>query len=128
MRNLLFLVAGMGVVIALGFWLAGSMVPSVEQPTPESGSAAPLWLLTAIAWGTAFLSRPRWVCWLLTVGVIFVGGVLIVLGGLSGYWDSHMRGSGDQGWTTFWVGVLMLGSRLVPLLRAWAQSVEGDAT
>ncbi|MCL1635536.1 hypothetical protein M2650_12980 [Luteimonas sp. SX5] len=123
MRPMLFLLGGFAVVLILGFWMANSMVPpspsaaaiATTGQSPSSDSTS-LWLFAVLAWATAFFVRPLWLSATLTAGVVFVGGVFVVLGALNGYADSHLRPNYSGSWTVFQVGVLMLASRVVTFL------------
>lgn len=122
MRSMLFLLGGFAVVLILGFWLANSMVPqetaAVATASEQTSSAdrAPLWLLALLAWATAFFVRPLWLFVPLTAGVVFLGGVFVVLGALNGYADSHLRPNQSGSWALLQVGALMLASRIVTFL------------
>ncbi len=124
MRSTLFLLGGFAIVLILGFWMANSMVPPSSDAAnavattgqPSSSDSASLWLFAVLAWATAFFVRPLWLFMLLTAGVVFVGGVFVVLGALNGYADTHLRPNDSGSWTLFQVGVLMLASRVVTFL------------
>lgn len=124
MRSLLFLLGGFAVVLILGFWMANSMVPASPSDTAAVAAAAPssssdrgtLWLFAVLAWATAFFIRPLWLSATLAAGVVFVGGVFVVLGAMSGYADSHLRPNDSGSWTLFQVGLAMLASRVVTFL------------
>lgn len=131
MRSMLFLLGGFAVVLMLGFWMANSMVPqetaAVVAPGGQASSAdrAPLWLLALLAWATAFFVRPLWLSMSLTAGVVFLGGVFVVLGALNGYADSHLRPNQSGSWALFQVGVLMLASRVVTFLL-WLRKAPAE--
>lgn len=122
MRPMLFLLGGFAVVLFLGFWMANSMVPpspeaaAVATTQSSSSDGASLWLFAALAWATAFFVRPLWLFVPLTAGVVFVGGVFVVLGALNGYADAHLRPNSSGTWTLLQVGVLMLASRVATFL------------
>ncbi len=74
-------------------------------------------LLVAAAWGSLFVTMPRWVSVLCSSAVLGVGALMALFGLAAAYWDDHMT-SGDSGGTSVWVaGVLMLLSRAGLVIR-----------
>jgi len=121
---MLFLLLGFTAVLLLGFWLAGSFVPTPQEAVVVSGTPPPdregadwtlIWTLIVASWATAFLQRPFWLSLLLSVAIAGFGALLVVGGAVAGYADSYLRPGDDSNWALFWCGVAMVASRLVTL-------------
>ena len=83
-------------------------------------------LITLLAWATLLIPMPRWLDGILSFVVIGLGLVLVVLGGMAWYWDSHMRADADGGMTTLVCGALMLLSRIKHVLRLIAEILDSS--
>lgn len=76
-------------------------------------------LLVVLAWGTLFLSMPRWLSIVASLGFASIGAVLLLFGMAGSYWDSHMSpNSKSQATSTLVTGILLLLSRAVLLIKA----------
>ena len=131
MRNLGFLVVGLALMLLAGFWLAHSMVPTVQDAVVTAQPVNwtrqfPLWQLLVLAWASAFIVRPSWLRWAASVVVVFVGTLLAV-------WD----GPPDDGkafsifdgyrWSLFELGMLMIASQVIPVARWALQTREEES-
>lgn len=122
MRSLLYLLIGFGAMLLLGFLLLGSPQPPVVQADPAvSFNSYPSyrfeWLLIAICWATAFITRPLWLCMVLLLVVCVIGGLYTLMGGLVwNVWDSSMRPDFVHSRNLMWFGVWMLLSRALTVM------------
>lgn len=133
MRGMLYLLIGFAVALALGIWLAG--MPGSPQDTPivVSGTPAPetpyfdwplFCALLALAWGTAFVTRPRWFSLALSLLVVALGSVLIAAGALGTLLDAGFNPqSKSYGPAVVGFGALILASRLLTLVLWWRATI-----
>lgn len=74
-------------------------------------------LLVLVAWGSLVVPLPTWAKILMTFGVLFMGGVLLLFGMAGSYWDSHMTPGTSSATSTLLTGILLLLSRAVLLFK-----------
>ncbi len=133
---MLYLLIGFAVALAIGVWLAGTSGSTQDAaiavsgtPEPENYFDWPLFCaLAALAWFTAFYTRPGWFCFLHTLVVMLVAGVLVVGGALSAYWDHYMKPGDQTGRLIVGFGALMLASRLATFYLLWRKSAQRPST
>lgn len=122
MRGMLFLLIGFAVALAIGLWLAqepasapGAVIVS-GTPEPEAPYFDwPLFLaLAALAWGTAFIVRPGWLCLAHSLLIAALGSVLIAAGALGTLLDAGFNPyTKSYGPTVVGFGAAILASRLL---------------
>lgn len=125
MRSLVALLVGILATVALGVWFVHSMVPPEKVAEIEQAKGGtPLWPLAFVAWGVVLIRRPVWLSVLLFCVVGFVGGLLVVMGGLFGSWERHL-GGGSGAQHGFVVGIVMLAACAFMLFRSIANEYRG---
>ena len=69
-------------------------------------------LIVVAAYATLFVSMPRWLSILLSVGFLGIGLLFVLFGAIGSLWDRQMTPGSDHGGTQVLVaGVLLLLSR-----------------
>ncbi|MGB4860372.1 MAG: hypothetical protein WBP11_13740 [Dokdonella sp.] len=74
-------------------------------------------LLIAVAWGSLLLPLPRWLFFILSFIVLFVGTMFVLFGALFVYWDSHMQPENNLAMYGLVTGILIVLSRATWLVK-----------
>lgn len=117
MRNLLFLLAGLGLACVIGFGLFAVPTVPVENPAAVApGTRPPLLLLALLvlgSWASLLIAGSFWLRAALALLIVAAGVLAVLAGALTAYWDHHMRSHETVGWWSIGAGVLMLLSQLL---------------
>lgn len=132
MRGMLYLLIGLAVALAIGIWMAemfGSspsadmVVPGTLPPETERFDWPLFCALAVLAWGTAFVIRPLWLCIAISLPVVALGSVLIAAGALGTLLDAGFNPQRESyGPIVVGFGAAILASRLLTLVLWWRAS------
>lgn len=113
MRNLLFLLVGLGLPLLL---LVGVPSPQVDEAAATTSAVKPplalLGLLVAASWASLLL-RGRVLRLVASVILVAVSVIALAAGVFSVYWDQHMRPGETIGWWFIGAAVLSLLAQLI---------------
>lgn len=125
MRSLLFLLIGLALACLIGFAEFPSPAETIEPSaaTATSDTEPPLLMLGALvlgSWASLLIRRSFWLRVLLTTLIVAAGGIAVLGGAMSAYWDHYMRPGSTVGWWFLGAGALMLLSQWV----GWSRSAR----
>lgn len=132
MRGMLYLLIGFAVALAIGIGMtkmfgasptADMVVPGTLPPEAEGFDWPLFCALAALAWGTAFIVRPRWLCIAVSLLVVALGSVFIAAGALGTLLDAGFNPYRESyGPIVVGFGAAILASRLLTLVLWWRAS------
>lgn len=131
---MLFLLLGFAVALAIGIGMtklfgssltADMVVPGTLPPETDQFDWPMFCALAALAWGTAFIIRPRWLCIAISLLIVALGSVLIAAGALGTLLDAGFNPyTKSYGPAVVGFGAAILASRLLTLVLWWRASTS----
>lgn len=80
-------------------------------------------LMIAAAWGSLLLPVPRWMFFVLSFIVLFLGTLFVLFGAFFTYWSGHMGPDDNQSVYVLLTGILIVLSRARWLIKG----IAGDS-